>query len=127
MNATRLSITTVLAASVMLGCATQPLQSELVGVRWFKTNIDTYPVRIDSVDGRSSTMVPLRVDAGPRRLVLSSIPGGAGFSDQIVFNLDVRPCTRYYIVAQKDNRLAAGFTPKVDYAEPLAGCRSPGA
>ena len=114
-----------LFAAVLGGCATQPLPSELLGTRYFLTPIDTYPVSIVSVDGRSSTLVPIRVDPGRHRIALRSTPGGAGFSDRLVFELDVKPCTRYYIVAQRTNRLSAEFTPKIDYQEPLPGCLAP--
>lgn len=114
------------AAVLAAGCAntTPPGRSELVGERYFLTNLDTYPVQIESVDGRSSTTVPKYVEAGPRRMTLRTVPGGAGFSDTVAFVLDVEPCTRYYIVAVKHNRLDSTFTPRVDYRMPLgSSCR----
>jgi hypothetical protein len=36
----------------------------------------------------------------------------------------VAPCTRYYLVAQKPNRLMSDFTVKVDYQESIGGCSS---
>ena len=115
------------AALLLAGCASAPPgQSELVGERWFKTPIDTYPVRIESVDGASSTLPVQYVAPGPHRLTLQTVPGGAGFSDIVAFELDVQPCTRYYIVAVKAHRLDSGFTPKVDHAMPLgSGCKMP--
>lgn len=120
-------ITAALATAFWVsGCAntTPPGRSELVGERWYVTNIDTYPVRIESVDGRSQTTVPQYVEPGLRRLTLQTVPGGAGFSDVVAFELDVKPCLRYYIVAQKASPLDSNFTPKIDYALPLgASCR----
>ena len=59
------------AALLLAGCASAPAgQSELVGERWFKTPIDTYPVRIESVDGASSTLPVQYVAPGPHRLTV---------------------------------------------------------
>lgn len=124
----RLSIPATLAAAALAaGCAntTPPGRSELVGERWNVTPLDTYPVSILSVDGRSQTTLPYYVEAGVHRLTLKTVPGGAGFSDVVAFDLDVQPCMRYYVVAVKVNPLDSSFTPKVDHALPLGGsCRS---
>ena len=100
-------------------CASRPVDSQLLGERYFTTNIDTYPVHIASVDGQSTTVRPQLVEPGTRRLLLRGPPGGAGFSVVEPFMLDVKPCTRYYIVAVKANRLDTNFTPRVDYEMPL--------
>jgi hypothetical protein len=116
----------VLAASLALlyGCATSPATSQLMGERYFVTSIDTYPVLIASVDGHSSTISPKFVEPGVRRLALQGPPGGAGVSAVEDFHLDVKPCTRYYIVAVKVNPLDTRFTPRVDYELPLgSSCR----
>jgi hypothetical protein len=114
------------AASVVLaqGCATNPATSQLVGERFFVTQLDTYPVLIASVDGSSSTITPKFVEPGVRRLVLQGPPGGAGFGVVEPFMLEVKPCTRYYIVAVKANALDTQFRPRVDYEQPLgSSCR----
>jgi hypothetical protein len=116
------------AAAVVLvqGCATSPATSQLVGERYFVTPIDTYPVLIASVDGSSSTISPKYVEPGMRRLVLQGPPGGAGFGAVQPFVLEVKPCTRYYIVAVKANALDTNFTPKVDFEQFLgSSCRAP--
>ena len=118
-----------LAAACMLllqGCATSPASSQLVGERYFLTHIDTYPVYIASVDGSSSTLTPQFVEPGLRRLLLRGPPGGAGVSAVEVFMLDVKPCTRYYIVAVKANPLDTAFTPRIDFEQPLgSSCHAP--
>jgi hypothetical protein len=114
----------VLALATLQGCATSPANSQLVGERYFVTNIDTYALQIAAVDGQSTTVTPKFVEPGMRRLVLRGPPGGAGFSDVVAFDLDVKPCTRYYIVAVKANPLDTQFTPRVDYELPLgSSCR----
>jgi len=119
-----------LAGAVMLGlhgCAMQPVLSELVGERYFVTNIDTYPLSIAAVDGSSSTISTKYVEPGVRQLVLQGPPGGAGMVPVVPYTLDVKPCMRYYIVAVKANPLDTNFTPRVDYEMPLgSACRPPG-
>ncbi len=113
-----------LGVAIVQGCATSTATSQLVGERYFVTRIDTYPVLIASVDGSSSTISPKYVEPGVRRLVLQGPPGGAGFSAIEPSTLDVKPCTRYYIVAVKANPLDTQFTPKVDFEQPLgSSCR----
>ena len=117
---------TTLGVALVQGCATNPATSQLLGERYFLTPIDTYPVQIASVDGSSSTVTPKFVEPGVRRLLLRGPPGGAGVSAVESFTLDVKPCTRYYIVAVKANPLDTSFTPKVDFEQPLgSSCRAP--
>jgi len=111
------------AAAVLLqGCATGTTFSQLVGERYFLTRLDTYPVTILSVDGRSTILSTQYVEPGLRRLVLQGPPGGAGFSALETFELEVKPCMRYYIVAVKTSPLDSDFRPQVDFMQPLAGC-----
>jgi hypothetical protein len=118
--------TVALGVAIVQGCATSPATSQLVGERFFVTNIDTYPVLIAAVDGSSSTVSPKNVEPGLRRLVLRGPLGGAGFSAIEPFTVDLKPCTRYYIVAVKANPLDTNFTPKVDFEQPLgSSCRQP--
>jgi len=113
-----------LGVALVQGCATSPATSQLLGERYFVTRIDTYPVLIASVDGSSSTISPRFVEPGVRRLVLQGPPGGAGSRAIEPFMLDVKPCTRYYIVAVKANPLDTHFTPRVDFEQPLgSSCR----
>jgi len=113
-----------LGVVIVQGCATSPATSQLLGERYFVTHIDTYPVVIASIDGSSSTISPRFVEPGLRRLVLQGPPGGAGFGAVEPFMLDVKPCTRYYIVAVKANPLDTHFTPRVDFEQPLgSSCR----
>lgn len=118
---------TLVCAALLQGCATSPATSQLIGERYFLTNLDTYPLDIASVDGSSSTVTPKFVEPGVRRLVLRGPPGGAGVSAVESFTLDVKPCTRYYLVAVKANPLDTQFTPRVDFEQPLgSSCRRPG-
>jgi hypothetical protein len=111
-------------ASLLAGCASSTgfHYSELVGQRYFKTNIDTYPVLILSVDGRSIVGTPIQVDAGERSVLLQGPPTTVDLQLTQTMKLDVKPCTRYYLVAVKQSPLQNEFTPRVDFEEPMPGC-----
>ncbi|HMN76219.1 MAG TPA: hypothetical protein PKC97_09150 [Burkholderiaceae bacterium] len=113
-------------ASLLAGCASSTgfHYSELVGKRYFKTNIDTYPVLILSVDGRSIVGTPIQVDAGERSVLLQGPPTTVDLQLTQTMKLDVKPCTRYYLVAVKQSPLQNEFTPRVDFEEPMPGCTS---
>ena len=111
-------------AALLGGCATPYHYSQLVGTRYFKVPINTYPVAVVQVDGESTPLTgPVLVEPGLRRVVLeasSGLPGGLG--SQQVLELRVEPCTRYYLVAEKLARFVDRFTPRIDHQEPVPGC-----
>ena len=110
---------------VLTGCA-GPAYSELYGTRYFRTTINTYPVQVVSVDGKDYLAQPVRVDPGRHRVAVQGPPGGGQrWGDERTIELDVKACTRYWLVAVKDNRLSSDFAVKVDYQEPMSGCRRP--
>ncbi len=127
MSRFRASTLLAAAAALLQGCATSPSFSQLVGERYFVTHLDTYPLQIAAVDGSSSTITPKFVEPGVRNLVLQGPPGGTGVSAVLPFTLDVKPCTRYYIVAVKASPLDTQFTPRVDYEMPLSSACRPAA
>ena len=62
-------------------------------------------------------------DAGMRQVTVQGPPGGTGGVGELrTVPLEIAPCTRYYLVAVKSNRLAPDFTVRVDYQEPVSGC-----
>jgi hypothetical protein len=117
----------LVAVLAVAGCATPYTNnSELVGARYHKTEIETYPVIVTSVDGVST---PVRqriwVEPGMREIVVED-PIHSGLASAVRrFKLDVQPCTRYYLVAVKDTRLSSDYEVRVDYIEPLeGGCKA---
>jgi hypothetical protein len=110
------------AAAALSGCASSFQGSYLVGERWFKTSIDTQPVIILSVDGRDTTQRRVLVDPGMREITVQAPPVPGAPRETRTLTLDVQPCFTYYIVAVRENRLSADFTPRVDYAQPIGGC-----
>ena len=141
MSISRLLPAALLAATtVVAGCASidQPY-SHLSGARYFQTSLDTYPVSILLVDGKPvinggagaivdnrSTPQPSNfalVDPGSHQIRVQGPPGATGDRGETrTFTLNVAPCTRYYLVAVKSNRLASDFTVRVDHQEPMSGC-----
>ena len=100
--------------------------SQLVGKRYYRAPIDTYDVTIVRVDGKDTLLRPVLVDPGMRKVVVQGPPGGAArLGEQREIALDVRPCTRYYLVAVRPNKLASDFDIRVDYEEPVGGCTPP--
>ena len=117
----------VLAACALAACASTDYHfSQLYGNRYFRAPIDTYPVSIVRVDGKDNTFKPALVDPGLRQITVQVPPGGArGVGQERTLALEVAPCTRYYLVAVKQNKLDSDFTVRVDYQEPVSGCTPP--
>jgi len=117
---------TKLASAVALlalaGCATTPF-SYIDGNRYFLTELRSSSVLVLDVDGRSDTRNPVMVDPGLRVVrVQGPAPSGFNFGEVRSITIDVKPCTRYYLKAVRQNSLHLDFVPEVDYVEPIAGC-----
>jgi hypothetical protein len=124
----RVGLVTIAAlVAVTAGCAGGYHFSEIEGSRYFKTNIDTYAVVINRVDGRSPLVddPPVRVDPGMHTIEVQGPPTPTNPGEFRPITLDVKPCTRYYLVAVKANRLDNDFTVRVDYEMPVPGCTPP--
>ncbi|HSV69574.1 MAG TPA: hypothetical protein VLI72_05640 [Methylibium sp.] len=124
MNAGLRGGTAALAAALLAaGCATAPGTAELVGYRYYRTPIDTYPVTVTAVDGKGTPLHGrLFVEPGRRELVVQGPPTLGSRYEEARFTLDAKPCTRYYLVAVKPSPLLSSFRVQVDYEEPLAIC-----
>jgi hypothetical protein len=116
-----------LVAIALTGCASTDYHySQLLGNRYYRAPIDTYPVSVVRVDGKDNTRSPALVDPGVREVSVQGPPGGAGgFGEVRTISLSVAPCTRYYLVAVKSQTLASDFTVRVEHQEPVAGCTPP--
>ena len=100
--------------------------SQLYGTRYQKAPIDTYPVTILRVDGKDTLMRPVLVEPGLRKIAVQGPAGAAShLGEEREISLDVRPCTRYYLVAVRPNRLSSDFEVRIDYQEPVGGCTPP--
>jgi hypothetical protein len=113
------------AAIVLSGCASSFHGSYLVGQRYFMSNLDTQPVLILGVDNWDTTERRVLVEPGEHVIRVQAMPVPGAPQETGALKLDVKPCFTYYIVAVRDTRIVASFTPRVDYAEPLGGCTPP--
>jgi hypothetical protein len=113
---------TLAVATLLAGCASSFHGSFLVGQRYFKANMDTQPVIILGVDSWDTTDRRVLVEPGERVIRVQALPVPGAPNETASFKLDVKPCFTYYIVAVRETPIAASFTPKVDFAEPLGGC-----
>ncbi len=126
-SSTFLRCAALLASGALAACASTDYHySQLSGYRYFLAAIDTYPVSIIRVDGKDNVFKPALVDPGLRQVTVQGPPGGAGgVGEQRTLALEVAPCTRYYLVAVKANRLESDFQVRIDYQEPVSGCTPP--
>ena len=134
---------TLATACTLAACASTDYHfSQLSGTRYYRVPIDTYPVSIVRVDGKDTLLGPLTnaraegkdayqrpfslVDPGLHQITVQGPPGGAGgVGETRTVPIEIAPCTRYYLVAVKTNKLASDFTVRVDYQEPVSGCTPP--
>jgi len=114
------------AATGLSGCATDYHYSQISGRKYHVSEIDTYSISILRVDGRSTILHPTPVDPGRRMILVQGPPDGVSLEGrQREIAIDVKPCTRYYLVAVKNTRLSSDFDVRVDYEEPVGGCTPP--
>ena len=127
MNALLKAVSAAAALMAIVGCATDYHYSQLDGRRYYRTPIDTYPLLVTHIDGQSTPLSePVLVDPGTRVVSVQTYPDKLHrFGEERTINLDVKPCTHYYLVAVKSTAIATDYTVKVDYEEPVAGCTAP--
>lgn len=115
----------LLLAVLGAGCATDPANiSYLYGEKYHRANTHTFATSITAIDGHSTMprSEPILVEPGRHLIRLVTAPA-AGFRFPEVRELDlvVEPCTRYYIVAERDNRLQQNWRPVIDHVEVADG------
>jgi len=115
------------AAVALAGCAsTNYHYSQILGERYHRTTIDTYPVSVVRIDGKDTLRRPALVEPGRRDISVQGPPGGVGGVGEVrSISMDVAACTRYYLVAVKSQALATDFAIRVDHQEPVPGCTAP--
>jgi hypothetical protein len=121
------SFAALAAALGLAGCATQQPFSQLDGQRWVRTGLSTYDVTIISVDGEHYIQrgAPIMIKPGQHKVVVQGPPtAGFRYGEQRTLDLNVEPCTRYWLEARKENSLKQDFTPAVNHSEPISGCRA---
>lgn len=114
----------MVAVAVLAGCANVVHQSQLGGALYTRVHMNRFPVAIAAVDGASTpTWQPIWIEPGRRALTLDA-PPPRGFTLPVrkEVMLDVKPCVRYYLGAQRANALAQAWEFVVDHEEPVPGC-----
>jgi hypothetical protein len=121
------TLRTLLAVALFFATAScqtwGPTWSEVTGVRYNRAIADRWPARIVAVGNTSVFSVPYKVAPGTYTVEVES-PRHGGFAGTLqTMSLDIKPCLRYYINAQFRDPVQPEWTPVVDEAEPIAGCR----
>ena len=83
------------------------------------------PVIVNRVDDETIPMrQPAVVVPGVRKVTID-VPPRKGFSQatQQTFDLEVKPCTRYYVAAQLDSPTLQSWKPVVRNSEPIGECQ----
>lgn len=120
-----------LALIVLAGCAAVPAEdryqkgvsSYVTGAVYYKANSNVYPVRIDAIDGESNVAAWALVQPGMHTFrLIGPPPPGLNNGPIKEAQLEIKPCTRYWIAAYKTSEMQNDFHPVIDYQEPLAGC-----
>ncbi|MGE5666396.1 MAG: hypothetical protein ACM3ZD_07175 [Betaproteobacteria bacterium] len=122
-----------LAAVALAGCAgSGPMtynQALKLGDSFISTDMpdqlatNQYPVSILSIDGADPSWV---VKPGKRELLVAG-PRPPGLTSPVnkTFTLDVKPCTTYYLVAQKTSATAPDYQVVVAATKPVPNCKVP--
>jgi hypothetical protein len=85
---------------------------------------DVIPVIVNRVDGESVMIRQPAVVAPGMRKVTLDVPPRKGFTiaTQETFELDVKPCTRYYLAARLDSPTTQSWKPIVRRSERIGEC-----
>ncbi len=82
-----------------------------------------YPVRVISVDGSIKFSMPVQIAPGERDLVLEAMPSRSALgSKQKKFRLNIAPCTRYFLLAQRDSPMQADWQLTIHSTEVVSSC-----
>jgi hypothetical protein len=118
------------AVVAWLGTACADYQySRIVGTRYHRVPIDTYPLQIVRVDERQAPLNPREptlVEPGLHNVVVATYPSPTSrLGDEKTMQLQVEPCTQYYLVAVKSTRVSRDYEVRIDHQERVPGCTPP--
>ena len=84
------------------------------------------PVFVNRVDGESMLSDNKAVVSPGKRKVTVDLPPRKGFKQptQNTLELEVKPCTRYYLAARLDTQVTQGWTPVVRSSEAIGECEA---
>jgi len=86
---------------------------------------DTRPAFVLSVDGVSRAISDNNPVAPGMRKIQVSVPGARGMSESTyqTFEIDAKPCTRYYLAARHSSPAADDWSVFVSGTEPIGECQ----
>ena len=122
------SVLVVAAVLATAGCETYKPNNyaQLDGYRWSKVDLNTFDVTIIAVDDKHYVQqgsIPVMIEPGPHKIVVQGPPTRGFPQGQMrTLDLNVEPCTRYWLEARKQNAIQQDFQPAVNYEEPIKGC-----
>lgn len=87
-------------------------------------NPNRYPVKILGVDGKLFTTTYIDLEPGGHTFWLSPDFGAGKGAVPVTIELNVAPCTRYYLAAETDTSVSLAYTVVVDRTIPIEGCKS---
>ena len=123
-----------IAGAILGACATAPggMYSKpyaIIEAERTRPAADTRPATVMKIDGRNVSLGKDDPVEPGMRSVEVSIPGPPGMSDpdRDTLQIDAKPCTRYYLVAQKSNPLMTRPTARdwrafISSTEPINEC-----
>src|SRR5260221_7731160 len=81
-------------------------------------------VIVNRVDGESSLNNRSVIAPGPHKVTLD-LPPRKGFHEatQVTFDLETKPCTRYYVAAELKSETLQEWKPVVRHEDPIGECR----
>lgn len=104
------------------GATAERDQARFGETRW----IETHPVTIVEADGVKLEPGWTLLAPGARKLTVE-MPQSAGFArgERRSFELNVKPCTRYWLVATRDARTPSPYEIRVDHEQRVQACTPP--
>ena len=127
-QASVLRIASMIAASIataaaLSACASAPLSFINDQQVFYRQVINRFPVRVLAVDGTYTAFRPVPISPGMHTLLLAASPvAGFRVPPEKTYPMDIAPCTRYYIAAQRRSPLLQDWDLVVEETYPVAGC-----
>ncbi len=111
------------AALARGACSPAPLSYTTDGEVYHRATLNRYPLLVNAIDGVSTAFRPVPIAPGLRRVTFDA-PPVAGFRVPIqkTYEMNIAPCTRYYVAAQRSTRLTQDWDLVVEELFPVAGC-----
>ena len=123
MNRSLLAIALVSATSAWAGPFDQPY-SIIETDRARSADPNLRPVIVNRVDGHNSMNNRSVIEPGLHKVTID-LPPRKGFHEatQVTFDLETKPCVRYYVAAELKSQTLQEWTPVVRHEDPIGECR----